>query len=424
MKKIFTLFAILILINMSIVPVKADEYLATNLPALEYSTLSNNDIYAEAAILINANSGQILYSKNIHEKLYPASITKILTAYLAITNLNLDDTLTATAEAIDSVPRSATHIAIDYGEIMTVKDLLYATLLESANDAANVLAIGVSGSITNFANLMNETVASLNLTDTHFTNANGLPDDDHYTTAYDMAVIMQFCLENETFKEIIETATYQTATTNSKDVPRYFANRFKMITNSQYNYEYALGGKTGYTDEARFTSVALAANDNISLIAVTLKDQVEDEKYDDLETLFNYGLNNFAIKTLNKNNITINSFSFSDQVITFSLDNNLQLLVTNDQDTSKELTQSIEIINEDDPDTISAILHIFYDDQEISEYSLTKTSRLLTNGYQTPDNKLTIIKLFNYLSLLIFLLLAYHFINLNFLHIKDKKIQI
>ena len=156
-----------------------------------YALTEQPEISADAAILIDSSSEKVLYSKNENQKMYPASTTKILTAILTIENCNLNDVVTVPYEAISSITSGYSVAALQTGEQLTVEQLLQVMLVHSANDAANVLAFHVSGSIENFANLMNNKVSELGLTNTHFTNPSGMHDENHYTTAHDLAIIMK-----------------------------------------------------------------------------------------------------------------------------------------------------------------------------------------------------------------------------------------
>ena len=186
-KKIFIfLFILIFILNVSVC----------------YGISDAPDISAGAAILLDSNTEKIIYSKNKSERMYPASTTKILTAILTIENCNLDDIVTVPYEAVYSIPSGYSVAALQPGEQLTVEQLLKVMLVHSANDAANVLAYHVSGSIEGFANLMNQKVSELGLTNTHFTNPSGMHDENHYTTAYDLAIIMKYCMKNSTFRNL------------------------------------------------------------------------------------------------------------------------------------------------------------------------------------------------------------------------------
>ncbi len=259
--------------------------------AVEYNA---PQISARTAVLIDASTGQVIYEKNMDQKMYPASITKIMTSILAIENLDMADMLTASEEAIDAVPRDTSNIALDYGEEISVEDLLYATLLASGNDSSNVLACGVSGSTDEFAKLMTDKAKEYGAKNTNFVNANGLHDENHYTSAYDMAQIMRHAISNETFCKIVGTVLYEAMPTNKQEEVRVFANSHQMIKNTPYIYDGTIGGKTGWTTNAGHTLVTAAKRDDTTLIAVVMDagDSI-DVKFEETVSLFNYGFENF-----------------------------------------------------------------------------------------------------------------------------------
>ena len=166
------------------------------------------ETYSNAYVVMDAKTGQVLLQKNMYEKEYPASITKILTTALGLTYAKPEDRITVSQETVSNVWKwgETTHLALEPGEIITLKDALYGAMVESANDCANAIAQAVSGSLTDFAELMNQQVAALGLSDTHFTNAHGLPDKDHYTTAYDMARIPRWAMTVPGFSALMQTS--------------------------------------------------------------------------------------------------------------------------------------------------------------------------------------------------------------------------
>lgn len=245
-------------------------------------------LMSEAAILIDADSGQIVYEKNCHQKMYPASITKVLTGLIAIRELDPKQELTVSKEAVNAVPRTSSHIGLKAGEKITVEQALYALAMESANDAANVLAEAVSGSMEAFALKMNEEARAMGAEDTNFTNASGLPDVDHVTTACDMALITVEALKNPDFVHYFSTVNYEFPATNKNKKPRIFVNP-NQILSGPYYYDGVIMGKTGYTTAALGTLVTAAKQGETTLIAVVMKSQYLESKYDDAWTLFNYG---------------------------------------------------------------------------------------------------------------------------------------
>lgn len=162
-------------------------------------------VYAEAAIVMEAGTGTILYSKNIDQQLYPASITKVMTVLLALENLEMNEEVTFSHNAVFSIDYNSSHIARDEGEVLTVEECLYAIMMESANECSNAIAEHVSGSVEAFADLMNQRAAELGCTNTHFVNPHGLPDDNHYTCPRDMALITREVISHEKFRQISST---------------------------------------------------------------------------------------------------------------------------------------------------------------------------------------------------------------------------
>lgn len=295
-KKIFILlFMLIFILNISV----------------SYGISDAPEISAGAAILIDSASEKIIYSKNESEKMYPASTTKILTAILTIENCNLDEVVTVPYEAIASIPSGYSVAALQTGEQLTVEQLLKVMLVHSANDAANVLAYHISGSIDVFANLMNQKVAELGLTNTHFTNPSGMHNENHYTTAYDIAIIMKYCMKNATFRNLSSLKYCRIPTTNKYD-ERVFNTTNELLiydnreVSSNYYYKYAIAGKTGYTTEAKNCLVSVSNKDNLELICVVLSVGLYPNnlsaKFIDTKSLFNYGYNNYTIRKLREKN--------------------------------------------------------------------------------------------------------------------------
>ena len=275
------------------------------LPIISVFADDEPKIYSEAALLIDANTEKILYSKCAEERKYPASTTKILTAVLTIENSNLDDVVTVDYDSIMQVPSGYTVAALQVGEQITVKQLLQVLLIHSANDAANVLAKHVAGSIEDFANMMNAKLAEIGCANTHFTNPSGKHDENHYTTAIDMAKLMKYCMKNETFLELLSSKNCIIPATNKYD-ERVFTNSNEMLIKdtreiaSNYYYPYAIAGKTGYTAEAKNCLVSYASKDDLNLICVVLgairTDDGLSARFVDTKTLFEYGYNNYTLR--------------------------------------------------------------------------------------------------------------------------------
>ncbi|MBO5479512.1 MAG: D-alanyl-D-alanine carboxypeptidase [Clostridia bacterium] len=253
-------------------------------------------------------TGKILYEKDADKKMYPASTTKIMTAILALENRLLTDTATVSYNAIFTVPVGYNNANLQLDETLTYEQLLHVLLIPSANDAANVIAEDIAGSVESFASMMNTKARELGCENTHFVNANGVHDENHYSTAYDLALIGKYAMNNETFRKLVSTVRYTLPVTNKYDKEdRVFltTNRLVNPKSGQY-YEYATGIKTGYTDAAKNCIVASAKKDNMELICVIMGAgsdiSTDTNKFDDCITLFDYGFENYKYDTLCKAN--------------------------------------------------------------------------------------------------------------------------
>lgn len=255
-------------------------------------------ISAESAILMDAATGDILYEKNSRQKQYPASITKLMTVLLTLEKGSLTDSVTLSHEAVTNIEAGSANIALQEEETLTLDQLLHAILLRSANEAANAAAEYADGSAEAFAAHMNEKATELGCQSTRFVNANGLHDDAHVTTAYDMALIARALLQNDAYRSIMGDTYYEIPPTNKQTETRYLHGQHQMLNeNSAYYYQYATGGKTGFTEEARNTLVTYAEKDGLELIVVVLKCEGA-EHYVDTKALFEYGFENFETKKL------------------------------------------------------------------------------------------------------------------------------
>ena len=267
----------------------------------------NFTLASEGAILIESSTGKILYGKNENKKLYPASTTKILTAILAIENCKPTDKITASYEAVMSLPAGYSNAAIQVGETLEFQDLLDMFLIHSANEIGNIFAEHISGSIEEFAKLMNQKTAELGCKNTHFTNPSGIHDENHYSTAYDMALIAQYCMKNETFRNTVSKKSCTVESTDKYE-KRYFKNTNDLLnTSSKYYYEYATGIKTGYTSQAKRCLIASSSKNDIELITVVLGTQssTPDNRYLDTINLFEYGFSNYKFEQIATKNTVI-----------------------------------------------------------------------------------------------------------------------
>ena len=253
---------------------------------------SDISIDSDAGIVMDANTGVVLYGKNIHET-SPASITKVLTSLIVLDHCSLDETVTFSENAVYNVESNSSSAGYDTGDTASVKDCLYALLLKSANEAANALAEHVAGSADAFAVLMNEKAAELGCQDSHFANPSGLNNEEHYVSAYDMALITRAAFENPTFAKIVETTYYKLPPNQKNPEGQGISPGNKLIKKNwpQYYRPDVLGGKTGYTSIALNTLVNGARQGDTTLITVILHSN--NTQYEDTSRLLDFGFNNF-----------------------------------------------------------------------------------------------------------------------------------
>ena len=270
------------------------------------------DILAKAALLVDANTGEVVYAKNEHQELYPASLTKIMTALLTLEavdagKLTMDQPLTATATALSGLSSDGSSAGIKVGETMPVRDLLYCMLVVSANEACDVLAEAVSGSVNAFVSAMNDKAAELGCENTHFANPNGLHDPQHYTSAWDMYLITKAAMEYPDFMTICDTAATTIPATNMSGERNLYTTNH-LLSNWRvigYRNTEAHGIKTGSTDAAGHCLVSSATRGSLSFISVILgADRVEENgvgnirSFSETTRMFNYGFDNFTYKTI------------------------------------------------------------------------------------------------------------------------------
>ncbi|WP_458407077.1 D-alanyl-D-alanine carboxypeptidase family protein [Anaerotignum sp.] len=260
---------------------------------------SSPSVTAETAVLMDAASGEVLYDKNADQKMFPASITKLMTILLALEHGELTDEITFSHNAVYDIEPGSAHIAIQEGETLTLEQVLRAIILRSANEASNGVAEYVDGSVEEFTKHMTVRAKELGCKNTNFLTANGLHDENHYTTAYDMALIAKELLTHEEYRNMMSERYYEIQPTNKQSEVRYLHGQHQMLNpNAIYYYEDATGGKTGFTTEALNTLVTYAERDGMELIAVVMKCNGADH-YTDTAALFDYGFNNYeSVKLL------------------------------------------------------------------------------------------------------------------------------
>ena len=317
-KKFFCItVCILILVSAAVVPVSA--FVPTNF-----------DIDAEGALLINMDTEDILYSKNIDSKLYPASLTKLMTALVLYENsTDLDnETITVSEYAIKSLDGTDSSTGgLMVGEVLTVRQMLYVLLLHSANDGANAIAEHVAGDIDSFVSLMNAKAQELGMVGTHYENAHGLHDSNHYTTVRDMYILSKAFLSVDVLKEVGYSTTYTMEATNKNSKRKFTSTNLLLLNNGQkctaekyknqtYYYKYAKGLKTGYTDNAGRCLVSTASKNGYNYMCIVMNCPVYDQngrkiriEFGDTKALYEWAFNEFEYKPILDANQIIDGLS-------------------------------------------------------------------------------------------------------------------
>lgn len=307
-----------------------------------FSFASEVSITAKSAILVEGSTGRIIYEKNSTKRMYPASTTKIMTAIVVLENCKLDDIVTVNASALEGIPSGYVTCDLHPGEELTVNDLLYALMVKSGNDVACVLAEHVAGSVEAFADMMNKKAEEIGCTGTHFVNPNGIHDDAHYTTAYDLYLMAKYGMQNETFRTLVSTTSYTLPATNKHpEADRSFSNSNELLNKNSRNYYYsnAIGIKTGTTSQAGDCLVAQSSRDGLDFISVVLDSGTTSDglsgRFMDTKELFDYAYDNFTLTKVTEENSLIDTIEIENAT---KETKNLDLLI------DKEIT----IINKKD----------------------------------------------------------------------------
>ena len=351
---------------------------------------SGPDTLSGSVIVMEVNTGTILYEKDADVVHYPASITKIMTTLLALENCDLDDTVFFSSDAVFKNEGNTSHIAREWKEELSLKSTLYAVMLESANECAYATAEHVAGEYGEdyeyFIQMMNDKAASLGCQNTHFNNANGLPDTEHWTTAHDMALIASAAYQNENFRMICKTVSY-TITDSSIDREDYTCyNSHKMLRSGQYHYDYCTGGKTGYTDAARNTLVTFAEKDGITLVCVVL-DAGAGQQYQDTINLFDYCFENYKALNIAENDQSL----IEEAAVDTGILNENQAYIGFDEDAYIILPVSAsfedvekEMIQDEDSSGIATIRYT-YGDKVVGTVNLEISKASVEDSYFTVE---------------------------------------
>lgn len=356
-------FICVIIILVSVVPgsVSAATYEKKNEVTEDYLQTDTMPLklHSDAAVLMDAKTGEILFSKNARKKEYPASTTKVLTSLVALENNDINDKITYSHDAVFGIEEGSSSAAIDEGEVLTVDQSLYAAMLESANEACNALAEKTAGSIDKFADMMNQKAADLGCVNSHFVNANGLYNKNHYTCANDLALITQDALKNDQWRNYTSTLIYECAPTNKQKEVRYWRNHHSML-NKDFPYHSDIytveGGKNGYTVKAKNSLVTYAKSNSSDMELICVVMRCDDYcthygkqfacTYEDTDNLLTYGFENFSnissgVNVSGNKDVDLNyiqemySLLQKKSFISFSADDDCEIVASNSYDTSK-----------------------------------------------------------------------------------------
>lgn len=355
-------------------------------------------IEADAGIVMDAHTGAVLYGKNIHETYSPASITKVLTALIVLEHCQLDETVTFSQNAVYNVESNSSSAGYDTGDTASVKDCLYALLLKSANESANALAEHLCGTTEEFAKLMNEKAAKLGCQDSHFSNPSGLNDENHYVSAYDMALITRAAFENEMFSKIVETTYYDLPPNKKNPEGQGISPGNKMIKKNwpdQYRSD-VIGGKTGYTSIALNTLVIGAKQGDTKLVTAVLHSQ--GTQYDDTKRLLDFGFANFqSIKISDYdqtfstigNDLKISGLPTSkERILTLDPDSRITLPKTAD---FSETTVSLDYtLPASAPEGAIACVNYLLGERSVGQAYLTLTAPISKSGETLPAELLEV----------------------------------
>lgn len=342
--KLFSIYSLIIILFTLSIP----------LPVLAESP---PELSSKAYILIDMETGQVLAEKNADERRSPASTTKIMTALVALENANPEDEMTASEKAITSVPYDYVKAGIKIGETLKFKDLLDLMLITSANEASNVIAENISkdGTVEGFTNLMNQKADELGLTGTYFTNSNGKEEENHYTTARDLATIAKAAMHLDAFREVVGRRDFKLPDTNLRKSTEWQAGHLTytnelLVSRSKY-YSKVTGIKTGYTDLAGLCLVSSAINpDGLELISVILGAENKTLQFEESQKLLEYGFKNYSKQELVQKGKFVDRFEVADAVDGKKLDvitnNSLSYVVPLDEEELKNALTTQQTFNE------------------------------------------------------------------------------
>lgn len=347
-------------------------------------------VYGKSAIVIDVDTNAVLYAKNIDDKHYPASITKIMTALLAAENGNLEtDKVLISQDSVDFLQAGDAYIGMRPGEEISLKDALYGVLLASANEVSHAVAEnigekleGTGSGYEKFIQAMNDRADELGATNTHFVNSYGLQEEEHYTSAHDMALISAEVFRHPELLEIMQTYEYTIGPTNLEKESRTFQQRHEMLcTWNKHYYEYCVGGKTGYTDEAGNTLITLADNGKMRLVCVEMETRGQ-HIYDDTKNILDYAFGNFIKQEVDS---TVLEQALKDNHVTMTEQD--QVYVSLPKDVAQEKLQSVT-----GEENGQAMLYLTYEGQTVGKVKVNAEEGIVEKVKSETEGKNHIIE--------------------------------
>ncbi len=366
------------------------------------------DVTSESAMLIDASSGHAIYSKNPQKVQYPAGLTKIMAALVIIENGNLDELVTIQQSVIDTVANT-NNLGLVPGEVLTVRELLYGMLLQSSNDCAVSAAVKVMNSTDEFVKKMNEKAKELGATNTHFANVTGLYDKENYTTAEDLALIMNYAAGEPVFMEIAGAKTYVLQMNAKVLYERTLVSKCNLLS----SYEGITSGLYGYTDEGKYTAVASASRNGFNVICVTMNGESEESRQADIKKLLDYAFKNYHTITIEPKDVHVPPAKLKGLMgktgeVTFTLPEAVMLTVPGEA-TAENLTYTPNLQKSyKKADSYTATVSISYDNKKITDLELVGTAVKKITFYNILKTILFIILI---LILLFIVLCAYYIID-------------
>lgn len=401
---------------------------------MENEELDAPSIKAESAILVDMKTGRVLYSKNADEQRFPASTTKIMTAVLALEYGNLDDTVTASITALSPITNEDSHMGILIGEQFTLEQLLYGMLVYSANDAANVIAAHIGGTPEHFVELMNQKAQEIGAVNTHFVNAYGIHDDNHYTTAEDMVIMARYAMQNDKFREIVKTPIYKIPATEKYTAERNLPNTNLFLSSyrsAEFYNKNVTGIKTGSTNAAGYCLVASAEADGTELLTVVFKAPNKSAGYTDTKALFDLGFKNYSYTSIAAAGESVHDSkrvknAKKDTCVALTVSSDISALLPKDTDLSEAIQTEEKLPSElkapiKKGDTLGSIKYL-YNGEEIGSAELVALNDVERNNFLFLFNTLIAVitsPLFLIPAILIVILLIIRHMNIK----KQKRLE-